>query len=76
MSDNIQVTAGSGTTIAADDISGVLHQRVKLTWGVDGTANDTSASNPIPVVQTGALPTGGNAIGSVSVSAITAGENH
>ena len=51
MSDNIQVTAGSGTTIAADDISGVLHQRVKLTWGVDGTATDTSASNPLPVAQ-------------------------
>jgi hypothetical protein len=49
MSDNIQVTAGSGTTIAADDISGVLHQRVKLTWGVDGSATDASATNPLPV---------------------------
>jgi hypothetical protein len=68
MPDNIQVTAGTGTTIAADDISGVLHQRVKLTWGADGTANDASASSPLPVVQTGALPAGSNALGSVSVT--------
>jgi hypothetical protein len=43
MSDNVQITAGSGTTIAADDIGGVLHQRVKLSLGADGTANDASA---------------------------------
>ena len=49
MTDNVQITAGSGTTIAADDISGVLHQRVKLTWGVDGSATDASASNPLPI---------------------------
>lgn len=50
MADNLSVTQGSGTVIAADDISGVLHQRIKLTHGVDGTATDASASNPLPVV--------------------------
>lgn len=40
MADNVSITAGSGTTIAADDIGGVLHQRVKLSIGADGSAND------------------------------------
>jgi hypothetical protein len=60
MADNVAITPGTGATIAADDIGGALHQRIKLTWGVDGSATDASASNPLPVVQTGtpALPTG------------------
>lgn len=49
MADNVAITAGSGTSVAADDIGGHLHQRVKLTWGVDGSAVDASASNPLPV---------------------------
>lgn len=40
MPDNISVTAGSGTTVAADDVSGVLHQRVKISLGADGAATD------------------------------------
>lgn len=49
MADNVAITAGAGTTIAADDISGVLYQRTKLAWGVDGSAVDASATNPLPV---------------------------
>ncbi len=52
MADNIAVTAGTGTTIAADDIgAGVLVQRVKTTWGPDGTANDTDVASgkPLPI---------------------------
>lgn len=50
MADNVSITSGSGTTIAADDVgSGVLHQRVKLTWGADGTGNDTQITKPLPV---------------------------
>jgi hypothetical protein len=52
MADNVAITAGSGTTIAADDIGGgVLVQRVKNTWGPDGTANDTDVATgkPMPV---------------------------
>lgn len=46
MADNLSVTAGSGTTISADDIgAGVLVQRVKATWGPDGTANDTDTAS-------------------------------
>lgn len=52
MADNVAITAGSGTTIAADDVgSGVLHQRVKVTWGPDGTGNDADVASgkPLPV---------------------------
>lgn len=49
MADNIAVTAGSGTTIAADDIGGVLHQRVKLSQGADGSATDVSSTAPLNV---------------------------
>jgi hypothetical protein len=60
MADNLTL---SGATYAYDDISGVLVPRVKLTWGVDGTATDASGSAALPVVQTGALPAGTNSIG-------------
>lgn len=49
MADNIAITPGVGKTIAADDISGVLYQRIKPAFGVDGAAVDVSASNPLPV---------------------------
>jgi hypothetical protein len=54
MADNVTITAGTGTTIAADECpaaSGVLVQRVKTTWGPDGTANDTDVATgkPMPV---------------------------
>lgn len=45
MADNLAVTAGSGTTIAADEIGGVKYQRVKLTVGADGTAVDVGAGS-------------------------------
>lgn len=44
MADNVAITAGTGTTIAADDIgAGVLAQRVKLSLGADGTGVDAIA---------------------------------
>lgn len=49
MADNIAITAGSGTTIAADDIGSVLHQRVKLSQGADGSATDVSSAAPLNV---------------------------
>lgn len=52
MADNIAVTQGAGTSVAADDVGGVLHQRVKIEFGVDGTATDVSASNPLPITNT------------------------
>ncbi len=49
MADNVAITAGSGTTIAADDVGGVMYQRVKIATGADGSATDVSATAPIPV---------------------------
>jgi len=49
MADNVGYTPGTGATVAADDIGGVLHQRVKIGVGVDGSAVDVSSSNPMPV---------------------------
>jgi hypothetical protein len=49
MADNVAVTAGSGTTIAADDVGGVLHQRVKISQGADGSATDVSSAAPLQV---------------------------
>jgi hypothetical protein len=49
MADNVGYTPGTGATVAADEIGGVLHQRVKLGIGDDGVAVDVSESNPMPV---------------------------
>jgi hypothetical protein len=39
MADTVDITAGTGTTIATDDVAGVHYQRVKLT---DGTADSST----------------------------------
>ena len=40
MADNVDITAGSGTTVATDQVGTVHYQRVKL---VDGTLDSTTA---------------------------------
>lgn len=58
MADNVGYTPGSGAIVAADDIGGVLHQRIKLTLGADGTNDgDLSATNPMPVTGSVAVTT-------------------
>lgn len=52
MSDNVTLNlGGGGDIIAADDIGGVKHQRIKLVYGPDGgiTGGDVTTSNPYPV---------------------------
>lgn len=51
MADNTTLNTGSGgDTVAADDISGVKYQRVKLIHGADGVnAGDVSSANGLPV---------------------------
>jgi len=52
MADNITLNAGSGgATFAADDISGIHHQRVKIQHGADGSATDVSGASPLPVTE-------------------------
>jgi len=54
MADNVGITPGTGATAAADDIGGVLHQRVKITLGSDGVSDgDVSSANPMPTQDTG-----------------------
>jgi hypothetical protein len=52
MADNVAITAGSGTTIATDDVSGTHYQRMKL---VDGTLDSTTAIAAGGGVEAGAL---------------------
>jgi hypothetical protein len=49
MADNIGYTPGSGAVVAADDVGGVLYQRIKPAFGADNTAVDVSSANPLPV---------------------------
>jgi hypothetical protein len=49
MADNVGYTPGSGAVVAADDVGGVLYQRVKPAFGPDNTAVDVSADTPLPV---------------------------
>lgn len=55
MADNVSITAGSGTVIAADDVTSVFYQRVKLDIGGDGATvpvvgGQLAAAASIPVV--------------------------
>ncbi len=59
MVDNVELNSGSGgATLAADDISGIHHQRVKVQHGADGSATDASATDPLPVRGNGVTATG------------------
>jgi len=58
MADNVAITAGSGTTVATDDIGGVHHQLVKIEFGVADSATMVSSSNPLPVTVSNANANG------------------
>lgn len=50
MADNVTLDPGAGgATLAADDIAGTHHQRVKVQHGADGSATDVSTASPMPV---------------------------
>ena len=51
MADNVAITAGSGTSVATDDVAGVHYQKVKLAIGAADTAN-------LLAVGSGAIDTG------------------
>lgn len=57
MADNTTLNSMTGgDTIAADDIAGVKHQRVKISVGADGSATDLSSANPMPIGAPPSLP--------------------
>lgn len=78
MADDVVLSAavGSGITLATDEITSRHFQRVKICTGSDGTANDASTSNPVPVALTSSggltsLALLDDAIGTVSSTAPT-----
>ena len=49
MADDVTMNPGNGgARIAADDVGGVMHQRVKIQYGTDGVAVDVSNAAPLP----------------------------
>ena len=51
MVDDLTLGPATGrAVVAADDIGGVLHRRVKVQHGADGSATDVSTASPMPVV--------------------------
>ena len=58
MADGVDITAGSGTTIATDDISGDHYQLVKLTLGaLNSDDGPVSSTNPMPTKIRGTMAT-------------------
>lgn len=72
MADNTQLNSGSGgDVIAADDISGVKFQRIKLVHGADGVnAGDVSSANPLPVTNATGATSANQDTGNASLAAI------
>lgn len=66
MADNVPITAGTGTNIAADDVSSVFYQRIKLDAGDDG-ATSPVVDKAVPTVL---LPTGGKAVAITQVPTV------
>ena len=50
MADNFSFSEGTGKTGAADDVSGILYQRVKLDYGGDGSSSPVTSTAPLPVL--------------------------
>ena len=65
MADNYTI---SSTSYASDDVGGVQIPRVKIMWGVDGSAADASATDPLPISDAGGSITIDGSISSVSGS--------
>jgi hypothetical protein len=89
MPDNVRITtlSSGGTEFAADDVGGALHQRVKVSLGVDGSATDlapgqklSAASVPVVIasdqsavaVSASALPLPAGAATEITLAAIAA----
>lgn len=73
MADNVTLNSGSGgASLAADDIGGVHHQRVKVQYGTDGNATDVSDTNPLPIDDAGGSITVDNG-GAFAVQAAQSG---
>jgi hypothetical protein len=70
VADNVQITPGVGVPIAADDVGGVLYQRIKPTFGADGSATDVSLTAGLPVRSVGGS-TGSVTSTAASITSVT-----
>jgi len=70
MADNVPITAGSGTDIATDDVSGVHYQKVKLAYGAADAATLVESAAPLPVT----VPAGASSIGKAEDVAHASGD--
>ena len=63
MADNVTLNAGTGgATLSTDELAGSVQvQRVKIQYGVDGSATDVSDTNPLPIDDAGGSLTVDNA---------------
>jgi hypothetical protein len=59
-------TMTGGSVVATDEITNRHFQKMKMTFGADGTATDVSASNPYPVTVI-SIAAGDNNIGNVDI---------
>jgi fibronectin-binding autotransporter adhesin len=66
MADNIDITPGSGATVATDEVAGRHIQIVKPAFGADGAATLVDASNGMPVAVVGTIDA--DVAGTVAVS--------
>jgi hypothetical protein len=77
MADNTTFGAGNNATppdglvVAGDEIAGALHQRIKIQFGVDGTANDVSDTDRLPVNEGDASNTYGEQLSVPSGNTVT-----
>ena len=55
----LNVTPGSGATVASDIVGGEHHQKLKVVYGVDGSVTPVSGTNPLPIRE----PVRGSALG-------------
>lgn len=81
MADNVAITAGTGTTMATDDVGGVQYPRVKLAQGADGAATDVSSAAPLQVtLANGSVPshavTNAGTFAVQNTAALVAGTNN
>jgi len=63
MANNIYTDlASGGPVLATDEITDVHHQKVKVEFGVDGTATEVSSTNPLPVTNDAKIDDATNAL--------------
>jgi hypothetical protein len=76
VADNTTINLGSGgDVIASDDIAGVKHQRVKIEWGPDNSANETDNVSgkrlPVNVSECAQLPAALGTSGGIKIEDVT-----